>query len=346
MKITPTTYTVPDYCDAMRRKEIVVNRDYQRSNQVWPPAARSFLIETIILGFPIPKLCLSQYTDIKSRKTYKEIIDGQQRSQTILDFFEDKLRISKTSEITEAKGKTYSELEEEHQAAFVSYALSVDLFVSATPDAIREVFRRINSYTVPLNAEEQRHSIYQGAFKWFIYRLSRKYDQNLSDIGVFTERQLIRMADAKLFSETSYAILNGISTTTAKDLNTLYKQYEDGFNKENEIAQRINKAMNFIIGLKDIHNTALMRSHIFYSLLLAVSHLQNPIEKLKSVHASQGQLKSQSSLMLSNLTALAEALDSEKPPQKYKNFVVASTGTTNEASRRKSRFQWICKALV
>jgi len=38
--------------------------------------------------------------------------------------------------------------------------------VAATPAEVREVFRRINSYTVPLNSEEQRHATYQGPFKF------------------------------------------------------------------------------------------------------------------------------------------------------------------------------------
>jgi len=109
MKITPTNFTVTDYCDSMLRNEIVVNRDYQRSDKVWPPAARSFLIETILLNFSIPKLSLFQVTDVKSKKTIKEVIDGQQRSSTILDFHQNRFKLSKTSEIDEAKGKKYSE---------------------------------------------------------------------------------------------------------------------------------------------------------------------------------------------------------------------------------------------
>jgi hypothetical protein len=83
MIIQPTNYTIADYCAAMQRKEIVVNSDYQRSDKVWPPAARSFLIETILLNYSMPKLSLYQVTDVKSRKTYKEIVDGQQRSKIV-----------------------------------------------------------------------------------------------------------------------------------------------------------------------------------------------------------------------------------------------------------------------
>ena len=65
----------PKYCQQMREKSIIVNHDYQRSDKVWPPAARSYLIETILLGFPIPKLSLYQTTDLKTKKTKKNM-DG------------------------------------------------------------------------------------------------------------------------------------------------------------------------------------------------------------------------------------------------------------------------------
>ena len=184
MRSVSTSYTVADYCNAMTSREIVVNRDYQRSDKVWPPAARSYLIESILLDYPVPKLFLYPKTDLKSKKTIKEIVDGQQRSQAILDFYNNKLRISARSRFSEAKGKLYHQLNEELQGNFLSYSLSVDLLQQATPDEIRESFRRINSYTVPLNPEEIRHAVYQGDFKWFVNELSSKYDKTFENLGI------------------------------------------------------------------------------------------------------------------------------------------------------------------
>ena len=47
MDIVPTNMTVADYCAAMKRGESVVNREYQRSDKVWPAIASGYLIETI-----------------------------------------------------------------------------------------------------------------------------------------------------------------------------------------------------------------------------------------------------------------------------------------------------------
>ncbi len=345
MHITQTNYTVADYCAAMKRKEIIVNRAYQRSDKVWPPAAKSFLIESILLSFPIPKLCLYQVTDVKTRKTNKEIVDGQQRSQTIFDFYSDKFRLSKSSGIHEAAGKLYSQLEDGYKQSFLDYALSVDLFISATPDEIRETFRRINSYTVPLNPEEQRHAGFQGDFKWFIYHLSKKYDQNFVDMGVFSDKQLVRMADTKLFSEVIHAILYGITTTNKSILDKLYKDHDAGFGKEDEIERRIDQSLDYLLNWKEVHEGSLMRPHILYSLILAISHVTHPASKLRAVFEPLANYVFERDIALANLTSLAESLENPELPGKFREFVLASSSKTNVAEQRKIRLRWLCQAL-
>jgi len=328
----------------MNRKEIVVNRDYQRSEKVWPPAARSFLIETILLGYPIPKLYLYQVTDLKSRKTLKHIVDGQQRSYAILDFYENKFELSRTSELVELKGKKFEELPDEYKQKYIDYALSVDLFVSATSEEIREIFRRINSYTVPLNPEEKRHSQWQGEFKWFIYRLSKNYGQTLINLGVFKDRQLIRMSDAKLFSEITYALLNGITTTTAPNLDRLYREYDEDFPYDKEIEDKISHAINVILEWPEIHNSALMKPHLFYSLILAVIHLSTPVDKLLNKYSPEGKQQHDNAVV--NLTILSDILeDPEIASDKFRDFVLASTRTTNDVKRRTTIFKMFCKAI-
>lgn len=137
---TIANQTIADYCDALEREAITVNREYQRSDEVWPEVARSFLIESLLLGYPMPKIYLHSYTDLKTKKTRKEIVDGQQRTKTIFDFYKDELSISKRSEVEELRGLKYSELPDEWQEKFISYPLSVDQFVGAD---LSEVRRRL-----------------------------------------------------------------------------------------------------------------------------------------------------------------------------------------------------------
>ena len=255
--------------------------------------------------------------------------------------------MSKSSEIEEVAGKLYSELEDDYKHKFFNYSLSVDLFVSAIPEEIRETFRRINSYTVPLNPEEKRHSIYQGKFKWYIYNLSKIYDQNLLDIGVFTEKQLTRMADAKLLSEIIHTLLNGITTSTAKKLDELYKEYDKDFPFKKDIDDRFNTTMDIIIDQKEIHKGPLMKSFNFYTLFLAITHTKKTVDKLISAYKlPQKSYEYERNIVISNLSNLADALEyPEKPPKKFKEFVIATQSKTNGAPSRKVRFEFFCKAL-
>jgi Protein of unknown function DUF262 len=347
MEVTGTPFTIADYCAAMKRNEIKVNHDYQRTPKVWPPAAKSFLIETILLGYPMPKLSLYQLTDVKSRQTIKEIVDGQQRSVTILEFYEGKLRLSSRAIPTSAAGKKYSELDEELQHKFLNYSLSVDLFINATMDDILEVFRRINSYTVPLNAEEKRHSKYQGDFKWFIYRQSRKYSKAFSEIGTFTERQLNRMQDAKLLSEFCHAILNGIATTKEGDLTKLYEKYDKKFPEVLEMEKRIRDVMDYVLELKDLHRGPLMKPYQLYSLMLAVTHFQSNVAPLLKKYKPKKSTKKvlADSNAERNLSILAAVLEDPDAYPKYGEFFEAGSEKTNVADQRAARFIWCCRAF-
>ena len=342
MRVTPAHFTVAEYCQQMKDSTIIVNHEYQRSEKVWPPAARSYLIETILLGFPVPKLALYQTTDLKTKRTTKEVVDGQQRSQTVYDFLQNRLRISGSSKFA---GKTFSQLEEDEQQQFVDYALTVDLFVSATPDEIRQVFRRMNSYTVPLNSQEKRHATHQGEFKWFIVSIVEAYAESLKKIGVFGERQLSRMSDAALFSDIAFTLAQGISHASDVKLDKFYEDNDKAFPAEADMRQRIISAMNLILEWSDLHKSALMKSYNFFTLTLAISHALSPIESLDKVYPRIGPLTIDSQYALPNLTALAYAVEEPNSNPEFAPFVEACSKATTRLEPRKTRFKWLSRAL-
>ncbi|MGH9718045.1 MAG: DUF262 domain-containing protein [Candidatus Acidiferrales bacterium] len=342
----PTSFTVADYCNAMERGEIIVNKDYQRSDQVWPPSARSYLIETILKGFPIPKLYLRQVTDVKSRKTHKEIVDGQQRSAAIFDFRNNKFRLSKVGDDAGVKNRTYTELEEEAKHSFLDYALQVDLFVSATPAEVIEVFRRMNSYTVPLNAEEQRHASFQGKFKWFIIDVADKIEAIVLQTGIFTNKELVRMADNKLLTELCDSFMNGIRTTDKKKLDSIYRGCDLEFPEAENYRERLLDAFNAVRRAEEIHETVLMKTHMVYSLVQAITHVTKPIRKFSKVFSNPKSRAIDWESAARNLTTLAQAADMDEPQGRFADFAKASQEKTNVAETRKTRFRWCCRALT
>lgn len=346
MHSVTSNFTVADYCAAMSRGDITVNKDYQRSDQVWPQVARSYLIETILKGFPIPKLYLYQRTDTRSKKTIKEIVDGQQRSKAILDFFNDNFRLSKSSENEEIQDRKYSELDQEQKHKFLDYGINVDLFVSATSSEVVEVFRRMNSYTVPLNHEEQRHATYQGKFKWFINDVAEKLEAIFLKLGVFKEKQLVRMQDNKLLTELCHSFYSGISTTNKQKLDSMYRDLDTDFPEKENYYGRLIDAFSAIESQEGLHDTLLMKPYLVYSLVQAITHISRPVKRFQSMFTSPRLRSVVWDTAIPNLTALADTADADQDHGKLAKFVRASREKTNVRENRKVRFKWMCKALV
>jgi hypothetical protein len=338
--------TIADYSAALARGEIKVDRSYQRSPQVWPAQAQSFLIETILLDYPVPKLALHQLTDIKSKKTIKYVVDGQQRTNAITAFYRDEFRLSKSLETADAAGCTLSELPDEYQEAFLAYPLQFDQFEAATDADVRDYFRRINSFTAPLNAEEQRHARYQGPMKWLVNSLSTRYGSMLVDLDVLTEKSVIRMADAKFISEIVHALEYGISTTSKVTLDRMYAAYERKEEVPNDAAIRtaIDDALNFLVGIEEIQNTSLAKMNVFYSLLLAVILVQQNWATLREQSPTLGKTKIHDN-STANLLTLAASLEDPDAYAEFAEFTEAAAEKTNTKDQRSTRVAWLAIAL-
>jgi len=346
MNVNNTGYTIAEYCDQMNKKSIIVNHDYQRSPNIWPVAARSYLIDTILLGYPIPKIALFQMTDIDTRKTVKEIVDGQQRSMAIQAFFSNRFRITGQSEFS---GKKFDDLALDRKKEFIEYQISVDLFVGATEANIRQMFRRMNSYTVPLNPEEKRHATNQGAFKWFIVEITEDHEASLEMLGVFSKGSLARMQDAKLFTELAFAFEHGIETYAFEKLDKFYTKYDGSFPRKRELQQSFTKAIDTLMDLKTIHQSPIVKPFNAYSLILALVHVDKPVAALKPfLNVKQAKRASKSkinhNLELLALAAQATAVDKVLPD--LQAFHRACDGATNTKEHRIVRFEWMFKALT
>jgi hypothetical protein len=344
--ISPETATVIEYCRAMNRNEVVVNRDYQRSDKIWPVAAQSFLIESLLLGYPIPKITLLQVTNVEARETHREIVDGQQRSEAIQSFFQDKLVLSDKIDSEDLKGKALSELEEAFQARFLNYRLAIDVLIGAEPEEVRETFRRMNSYMVPLNPEEQRHALYQGPFKWFIYRLAKLYDRQFIAFRLFKEKALLRMQDMKLLTEVCHAFFYGIQTTNKSSLEKLYARFERSFAVEDDLEPRVRQALDQLFDWEELIGTEIMRPFMCYSLILALMHVQEPLDHIDVGSALGSNAISENAV--ANLTALSEefANRDEETTGEFPQFVQASVKSTNTRANRDTRFQFFYRAIT
>lgn len=138
--------------------------DYQR-DFVWDEERQSKMIESIVLGLPIPSIFVAE--DINGRL---EIVDGSQRIRTLSAFVNEDLVLSDLSKITSLNGKRFSELDESRKRKFNNTAISmIVLSEDTSPEMRNDLFERINKGSDILRGMEVRKGIYTGEFTDFLY---------------------------------------------------------------------------------------------------------------------------------------------------------------------------------
>src|SRR6267142_6281407 len=88
MAITPTSDVMPlvELVLGIQSGWIQINPEYQRSGQIWPLRAKSFLVETVLLEMPIPRVLLHVIDPPPQHPHEIDIIDGQQRCTVLAEF--------------------------------------------------------------------------------------------------------------------------------------------------------------------------------------------------------------------------------------------------------------------
>jgi len=130
---------------------------YQRGN-VWTQKQKSELIESILMGIPLPIMYFFQ-----DDNGIKQVVDGKQRLSALFDFMVDKFTLSELSIMEGLKGKRFKDLEGIDQGKIEDYKVSINVIKPPTPDRIKfDIFDRVNRGGTRLNNQEMRNAIYQG----------------------------------------------------------------------------------------------------------------------------------------------------------------------------------------
>ena len=153
-------HPISDIRDWSEAGRLELRPDFQR-RQVWSAPARIMLMDTIVRDIPMPKIFLAN--TIQDGKTYRVVIDGQQRITAILDYLRDEFSLADPYTGNE-KGKKFSELDQNTMDHFLSYQIDFNEAINPTDEEVREVYARVNKYTVPLNKQELRRADFPGDF--------------------------------------------------------------------------------------------------------------------------------------------------------------------------------------
>lgn len=345
MNINSNNYSIAEIIGMLDRRELIVNKEYQRGSRLWPSGARSYFIDTILEQFPFPKLYFYEVYDRIKGKAIRELVDGQQRITTIEDFIRGTFVVSGESKF---RGMSYSDLSEEQVSEFMGYTVSVDVVRNASRGQILQMFRRMNAYTLPLNEAEKRHSMYQGDFKWFVNGITDEWSNFFSEYGVFSNRQIIRMADAELVSEIVLTMEKGVINTTPGELRGIYARNDDnGFPNSSSIHKRLSDAISEVTNFRGLAKSHLMKSYALHSLIVAIVHLSERIPALESqfklLYPERTGILNRNAE--EHLRSLAHAHETKEIEGPFSEYVWGCMAGTNRAARRLARLKGLFEAL-
>ena len=173
---------------------------------VWSNTLASRLIESMLLNVPIPPCYLSQNDDFEL-----DVIDGQQRLYSIYRFIDNQFALSGLEVLTDLNGQRFHKLHPKMKRQLNTHTLRLVAVTNESHPEIKfDVFQRLNTNTVPLNAQEIRNCIYRGslnellkdvvAYKpWLTILGKRKPDKRMRD-----EELALRFFAFHLFGVRSY----------------------------------------------------------------------------------------------------------------------------------------------
>ncbi|ECP4045009.1 DUF262 domain-containing protein, partial [Campylobacter jejuni] len=150
------------------RGDIQISPEFQRED-VWNYKQKSELIESVLMGIPIPVFYF-----FESKDTKIQVVDGRQRITTFIDFMNDKFDLKQVKIITDIIGKKFSDLNVIQQRKIEDYQIDTYTIQPPTPEQVKfNIFDRVNRGGTRLNNQEMRNALYQGNSTELINELSK-----------------------------------------------------------------------------------------------------------------------------------------------------------------------------
>ncbi len=148
---------------------IKLDPDFQR-HAVWSPKQKSELIESILMGIPLPLIYVKE-----DDKGVYIIVDGRQRLTTLFQFMSHEFALQNLSVLKDLNGAYFSEttkngtkfekyLTQPQQSKIEDCPLTLHVIKPPTQDRVTfDLFDRVNRGGTRLNNQEMRNAIYQGS---------------------------------------------------------------------------------------------------------------------------------------------------------------------------------------
>lgn len=209
---------------------LVIAPPFQRGN-VWKTQQKSELIESILMGIPIPMMYF-----FEDKEGKRQVVDGRQRLTTVFYFLNNQFSLKNLKILPEQNGKYFKELEPILQSTVERCQLFIYVIQPPTPEKIKfDIFDRVNRGGTSLNEQEMRNALYQGKATELLNRLVKLgCFQQATGYGINSNR----MKD-------KYVVLRFLS------FYMLHQNWLDKIEYKSDIDDFLAKTMKFINALSD-----------------------------------------------------------------------------------------------
>lgn len=161
-------YNLKALADLIADDRIDMSPRYQRRFR-WDPKRQSKLIESFLMNVPIPPVFLNE-----DEYGMYSVIDGKQRLNAINEFMNNRLRLSGLKVFSDINGKSINQLPRNLKSVIETRAnlRAIIILRQSDPDVKFQVFQRLNTGGVKLNAQEIRNSTWPGPLNNLVLDLS------------------------------------------------------------------------------------------------------------------------------------------------------------------------------
>jgi len=266
-----TPFRIAQYYQWYKGNQLELAPPFQRK-PVWSPRNKSFLIDTILNNLPVPEVYMQVKTD-KDGNTKYIVVDGQQRMRAILEFLEGEYSLLE-DECPTFADKEFSDLPDGIKREFWNYGIVTRELQTDSLKEVKDIFRRLNKYVVPLNAQELRNATYGGHLIALVNNIADK-DDFWAENKIVTPNDIKRMIDAEFIGELFLGMMEGIQQKSQSGIDSFFQRYDQKFldreswRKEFEATER---------KIEDIFNHDLVKTRWrgkadFYSFFIAIYEL-------------------------------------------------------------------------
>jgi len=354
-KFRTRNFSVSDIEEWEKQGNLVLAPKFQR-RKVWNPKARSYLIDTIIRGKPIPKIYMRQRLEPQTKKIIREVVDGQQRLHTVLSFLKDEFAIDKAhSDVDEYGKKRFSELDEFIQDDITAYEFVIDLLPNVSDDEIYDIFARLNTYSYKLKPQELRHAKFFGDFRTCAYKLANEFTTFWIENRIISKTGMLRMDEAEFVSDLLITMSDGIKERAKKVIDDFYNDNDDRFPNRSIYENRFRQTIDIIGGIMGdrIPKTNFKNKLIFFPLFCAVYHMQFKLPRLNVGRVSiKQQSYSKIATTLQQVDSIFRKVKEEKETQQLtsltagqRRFYKAFSEYSVRAANRKYLTEYICRLI-